>query len=180
MKMLLFGCFLMLATTVARCTQLDGKWWRNADADLRAGAVDGTLDCLTWEKGQNLPAHTLDRFKEIVAEAYKKGSLDVPVEKILRSIRTGPAKPQPGGEDYSREKHGIFDGDYWGSANTRQQRGFLIGYLACRNRHYAIPSDAVLSSEHKRIMDWYSRKGADLDTKIADLLPRRSTTLGKN
>jgi hypothetical protein len=154
--------------------RLDGRWWNKAKEDERDGVVDGLIDCLRWDSGKDLPALSLAKFKEEISMFYKRKPLDTRIAQVLLSLPKSPQKPRAGGEDYSKEKHGYFDGQYWGTSTVEQQNGFVTGYLSCRTG--IVPRKGLVNETVQRISKWYEThsSSSEWDKKVAEILQSAS------
>ncbi len=151
---------------------LNGRWWKKADDEIRKGAIDGIVDCLKWERGKELPSLSLSALKEKVNDFYRNGSLKKPIQEVLLNLSNIPKSSRTGGEDYSKEKHGIFDGQYWGSASVEQQNGFVEGYLSCIECSLShSESAATIVAGVSRWYETHTSSSA-WDKKVADIIQK--------
>lgn len=168
-SILIFAIILVVHTTGNAQTRINSTWWAGASVETRRGAINGAFDCLTWQHGAKLPRLSVPELSSKVDAALAQGGADKTLADALRALpkESGPATS--GGEDYSKEKHGWFDGYYWGSASDEERSGFLVGYLSCGNV-LAVSVERV-KTYRKQIDSWYERHPSS-NAKIADVLSR--------
>lgn len=170
----------------------DGRWWTAASQAERYGFIAGFTDCYKAERAgpTRFGARSLAAYRDSVSRyfARENSHLSEPVASVLPKFgdRLGE-KPPRGGEEW-REKHGYFDGSYWGQAfgdggaGTAHQRGFVEGYLSC-NQRLGVSRRPSFSAQPemyvRRISQWYhfDSTTGDMDpareeAKIADVLLR--------
>jgi len=165
----LFTIILVFHATAHAQARIDGDWWAGASPETRRGVINGAFDCLTSEHGAKLPKLPVPELTaKVDAVLGQSGSNKTVANALLVLLpESGPAAP--GGGDYSKEKHGWFDGYYWGSAADDERYGFLVGYLSCG-------TDLTVSTERVKgyrdqIDSWYERHPSS-NAKIADVLAR--------
>jgi hypothetical protein len=162
-----FTMLFFIHATASAQAKIDSGWWTGANAETRKGLVNGVFDCLTSEHGAKLPKLSVPELTAKVDAVLRQG---VPNKTLADALRALPKESQAaasGGEDYSKEKHGWFDGYYWGSTSAAEQHGFLVGYLSCGN---VLPiSTERVEQYRKQIDSWYEQHPSS-NAKIADVL----------
>jgi hypothetical protein len=65
-----------------------------------------------------------------------------------------------------REKHGVFDGDYWRQSSDEHRRGFVEGYLECREQVVSQPAKFSRACDKyvQQVSNWY---GVDVEDPAA-------------
>jgi hypothetical protein len=156
-------------------SRLDGAWWNKANEDQRMAVVDGLFDCLVWEQGKEIPDLRASEFNEKINNFYQRNSQETPIKQVLLSIPKELAQQSAGGEDYSNEKHGYFDGTYWIQSNFEQQKGFILGYLTCVDDN--VPRKDLVTRRVQQISKWYKTHYTQkqLNKKIPEVLQIVST-----
>src|SRR5947209_12511232 len=124
---------LLVAGLVQAQTKLNGRWWKRASQDSRTGVSWGLCDCLEADKGKKLPKLSALDIAQQVDRYYRTHPVDTPLETVMRGLVKSGRKIQPGGEDFSKEKHGWFNGPYWEAGPSEdEEKGFVLGYVSCR------------------------------------------------
>ena len=165
----LFIFIFVIGLTLHAQTRIDGDWWKGISPEMRRGAVSGALDCLVSDHGAKLPTFKVPVMDEKVDAGFAQNPAGTTLADILLALPKKSPPPSPGGEDYSKEKHGWFDGYYWGSASDDERYGFLVGYLSCGNGLTA--STARVKEYRDQIDSWYEKHPSS-NAKIADVIAR--------
>lgn len=163
----LLTIILVFHSTAHAQTRIDSDWWVEANPETRRGVINGAFDCLTSEHGAKLPKLPLPELTAKVDAALGQSGPNKTVANALLALPKESSPAAPGGEDYSKEKHGWFDGYYWGSASDDERYGFLIGYLSCGNG-LTVSTERV-KAYRNQIDSWYERHPSS-NAKIADVL----------
>ena len=148
-------------------TRIDGNWWKGTSPEMHRGVINGAFDCLVSDHNAKLPTLKVPVMDEKVDAAFAQSAGGTTLADILLALPKESPPPSRGGEDYSKEKHGWFDGYYWGSASDDERYGFLAGYLSCGDV-VAVSVDQV-KTYRKQIDSWYDRHPSS-NAKIANVL----------
>jgi len=147
----------------------DGNWWKQADNDAQDGMISGLVDCLHWEKHQNLPNLSRPDFILKVSRYYGQHPASITLDAALLALPKTAPPSQPGGEHYG-EKHGYFDGMYWVEVSTEQREAFVLGYLFCKTG--SAQAMGAIAHAVEKVDQWYESNPKKDDTKIADVLDK--------
>jgi hypothetical protein len=167
--MITAGMLLLISTTAHSQTRIDRKWWKSASPEMHRGVISGAFDCLTAEWHVKLPMLTVPEMDERTDAAMAQAGEKETLASVLQRIPKVSTPEASGGEDYSKERHGWFDGYYWGSAPDKERYGFLVGYLSCGDTLRA--SGDHVKEYRKQIDDWYDQHPSS-NEKVADVLAR--------
>jgi hypothetical protein len=157
----------VIGATLNAQTRIDGDWWKEANRETRTGVVNGAVDCLLANQGVKLPRLKIPALDQDIDAAFAQSSGNETLASVLLRLPKESGPGTPGGEDYSKEKHGWFDGYYWGSASVDEQIGFLIGYLSCGNK---LPTPVEHVKKYRDEIDSWYGKHPSSNAKIADVV----------
>jgi hypothetical protein len=104
---------------------------------------------------------------EKVDAAFVRSTDAKTLADVILALPKNTPPATAGGEDYSKEKHGWFDGYYWGSSKDDERSGFLVGYLSCGNTLNT--SMARIDEYRGEIDSWYDGHPSS-NAKIADVI----------
>jgi hypothetical protein len=164
-----FIALLAVAASLHAQIRIDGHWWNGANPESRRGTLNGTIDCMVSNHSAKLPTLTVPAFQEQVDVAFAQDTAGRTLAEVLLALPKKSPPRAPGGEDYSKEKHGWFDGDYWGSAKDDERSGFLIGYLSCGN---TLPVSISRINEYRDTIDLWYDKHPSSNAKIANVIAK--------
>jgi hypothetical protein len=91
-------------------TRIDSDWWKGAKAGTRRGVVNGAVDYLLANHEAKLPRLTVPVLNQKADAAFTKSTANKTLANVLLGLPEESGAMAPGGEDYSKEKHGWFDG----------------------------------------------------------------------
>jgi hypothetical protein len=181
--------FLLVSVIACAAAQqkptLDGNWWVTLRSGDRVQFVAGYIDCYANDFGDknNTFPESWYTYAPRITRYYERqpASKNQSVAEVLFQVRsTHPPKPQKGGETW-KEKHGLFNGEYWRQIGHDERTAFIQGYLACYGEHLKSCNQKFSLAASKYALDishWFGIRGddpAEIDPKreniaIADVL----------
>lgn len=154
------------ASASAFDSKFDGVWWKNTAKQERLGFVAGFLDCAIYDdNNKRLRYASWDSLEPQISAFFAShpAQSGTGIGQLIEMLGQRTTKTaQEGGEVY-REKHGIFDGEYWRQASPEHRLGFIEGYLVCQ-REYKRPAGTFSQAPAwyvHRISNWYGTNDED-------------------
>jgi hypothetical protein len=155
----------------------DSAWWQSVSMNEQETFISGYFDCYIY--GANRTTHVPEPIEEAVAYVTKyynsnPNARGVTVPEILRTL-PGPRKKVP-----KKDRHGVYDGDFWRQSTSKERVGFLSGYIACRTLYTDVRYSRPVQSYADAMSKWYGVSDGDEsqlsvitgDEKIAAVLER--------
>lgn len=123
----------------AQTHKFDGNWWRDLHDGERVEFLAGFMDCYADDLGDVNKTFTESwyTYAPRITQYYESHPQKIarPVIWVLFDVRNPhPPKPLDGGEVWT-EKHGFFNGDYWGQMSKYEEVAYIDGYLSCYRKY---------------------------------------------
>lgn len=166
---------LLSYPALAQTPNFDGNWWRDLHDGERVEFLAGFIDCYTNDFGDNRTfLESWYTYAPKITKYYDSHPKKIArlVIRVLFDVRSPhPPKPLEGGEVWT-EKHGFFNGDYWGQMSRYEQIAYIDGYLSCYRKY---PSSRLMKFSRnstfyaERISRWFDTEPG----KSPELIARR-------